>query len=104
MPVPKATLTLLLLPLGLILQTSCSGKDSGSSQNACERFVDAENACKQDAGDPAPPTEYSDICLGYNRTDEKTDYFTCMAEAYETADCTSDLGYSDAQSAVMLCS
>jgi hypothetical protein len=80
------------LVLGLV---GCGGA------NECERYVDAALACIEAAGGDVTGYSYESTCAGY--ANDQADYFACLADAYEGADCSTLEGLTAAGTSSASC-
>ena len=67
----------------------------------CERYVDAANACIA-VTDPSdePAFDYA-VCASYSAID--TAVYACMADVYESADCTDLAGFIAIERSLQAC-
>ena len=79
----------------LVGLTACGGA------NQCERYVDAALSCIESAGGETTGYDYDTQCAGY--TKQNKDYYSCLADAYEGADCSTIEGLTSAGTASASC-
>lgn len=77
-----------IVAVGLIGLFGCGGA------NQCERYVDAALGCIEAAGGDTTGYSYDSTCAGY--TNQNKDYYSCLADAYEAADCSTIEGLTAA--------
>lgn len=61
-------------------------------ENSCERYVNAVVGCSEEYGADATAYDAETTCAGYDKSQD--DYFNCLADAYEGADCATDEGWA----------
>lgn len=79
----------------LVAMTGCGGA------NQCERYVDAALTCIEQAGGETTGYDYETQCQGYDKSNK--DYYSCLADAYEGADCSTIEGLTSAGTASASC-
>lgn len=67
---------------------------------SCEAYVDAYNTCAESY---QGTTITSDLLGCDEASSAYADYYDCLTDAYETADCTTDDGWQDAATAGSQC-
>ncbi|MFT5681646.1 MAG: hypothetical protein ACI8RZ_002552 [Myxococcota bacterium] len=73
----------------------------GCNRNPCPSYVEAYNDCYQVSEPDSPVRLQSDYCADFDATSD--DYFTCLAESYESGDCTTEDGIADIDAMVAEC-
>ncbi len=76
-----------------------------ASENSCERYVNAAYSCTEEAGGDPAAYDAETVCGSWNATAEAAygEWYTCQAEAWENADCSTAEGTSAAATAAQEC-
>lgn len=82
-----------LIPIALL---------SGCQGSPCAQYLDVRDECYEAYGEITPNTESTSYCRDF--TPASDNYFTCLADAYADADCTTDEGFEQAIIAATACS
>jgi hypothetical protein len=85
------------LLLALSLAAACGGTSGGE----CSRYIKAQNACSNELGNDSvlSPLSADLVCATFNlpglASKDLRDEFACLADAYESADCSSEEAFSE---------
>lgn len=92
---PSPALRLLAAVLSITAAAGCASAP-------CTDYLDAQQECYDTLGETNPLAEKNAYCRDF--TADAEPYFTCLADAYRGADCTTEDGFSDAVAAAAACS
>ncbi len=81
-----------------VLALSFLGCSSGTA--SCEAYVEAYSACAESYQGTAIT---SDLLGCEDASADYADYYDCLTDAYENADCTADEGWQDAAEEASTC-
>ena len=69
--------------------------------NPCQSYVSAFNDCYETNDPESAARLTSDYCTDFDETSD--DYFTCLADSYESGDCITDTGIAAIDTDVAAC-
>lgn len=75
---------------------------AGCGSAPCADYLDAQQECYDALDEPNPLAEKTAYCRDFSADSDP--YFTCLADAYRGADCTTEDGLSEAIAAATACS